>query len=231
MRVADVMTSPVVTVTGDTTLREAARLMLDHGVGGLPVIDAGERPVGILTEADYVSREAGRSPQGRRRLLGLFLDKARPDLVTVERVRDAMTKEPVVIGPGAPVTEAARLMMKVSVKRLPVVDGAGRLVGIVSRRDILKAFVRPDAEIREDVDRVVGRLLRGDEPVTVSVSDGVVRLEGEVDSRTDADVLTEILERLDGVVKVDSALTWRVDERRPGSPWAPYAQEGAGDSR
>ncbi len=231
MRVREVMTTDVVTATKETTLKEAARLMLEHEVGGLPVVDPEGRPIGILTEADFVSREAARGRRRRRRLLGLFLDRRQPELVTAELVGEAMTTDLLLVSPETPLSEAARLMMERGVKRVPVVDEGGLLVGVVGRTDILRVFARSDEEIGRDIDSMLGRLLRRDEPAAVSVAvrGGVVDLRGDLDSRLDAEVLAEVVGGLNGVVRVENHLTWRVDERRPGSPWAPYAQEGAKD--
>ncbi len=112
-----------------------------------------------------------------------------------------------------------------------MVDEGGLLVGVVGRTDILRVFARSDEEIGRDIDSMLGRLLRRDEPAAVSVAvrGGVVDLRGDLDSRLDAEVLAEVVGGLNGVVRVENHLTWRVDERRPGSPWAPYAQEGAKD--
>jgi CBS domain-containing protein len=151
MRVLDLMTTDVVTVTPDVSLKEAARAMTDIGVSGLPVLDAEGRLVGIITEADFLAREAGRSE--RRRLLDTLFSE--PFVAEAESVGEAMTTDPVVIYPEASLTEAARVMVNHRVKRLPVVDADGRLQGVISRADVVAAFTRPDDiiedEIREDV--------------------------------------------------------------------------------
>lgn len=231
MRVAEVMTTEVVTVTTDTTLKEAARLMLERRVGGLPVVDSADRPVGILTEADFVSREAARGQRTRHRLLDLMLDRRQPEMATAELVGEAMTSELVVTQKDALVSAAAQVMIERAVKRLPVVDEAGHLVGVISRTDVLRVFARSDEEIKRDVEGMLGTVLLRDEvaAVTVSVIGGVVELTGDVDSRRDAVVLAGVVGRLNGVVRVDNHLTWQVDESRPGSPWAPYPQEGSED--
>jgi CBS-domain-containing membrane protein len=127
-----------------------------------------------------------------------------------------MTRSVVTITPEASIGEAARVMGRRNVKRLPVVDLEGELVGIISRADVVGAFTKPDDiiedEIREDVIR---RLLFLDpEVVTIGVSDGVVTLEGELENRTEAHLLEELTRRIAGVVRVESRLGYKVDDRK-----------------
>ncbi len=215
MRVLDLMTTDVVTVTPRMSLKEAARTMTDLGVSGLPVLDDDDRIIGIITEADFLAREAGRSEPRRRRLLDALFNE--PQVAEAETVEQAMTADPVVIYPEASLTEAARVMVNHGVKRLPVVDGEGKLVGVISRADVVAAFTRPDDviedEIREDVIRRI--LFLEDGAVGVSVVDGVVTLTGVVPTRSDARLLEELTRRLDGVVRLDSRVQFEVDDQQP----------------
>jgi CBS domain-containing protein len=118
------------------------------------------------------------------------------------------------VGPDAPLAAAARLMRKGSVKRLPVVEG-GRLVGIVSRADVLKSYLRSDTEI---IDDIVEGVIKGSmwlDPTTidVAVDDGVVRLRGEVDRRSDVAILSRLALAVEGVVGVESSVSFRFDDR------------------
>lgn len=204
MHVQDVMTIDVITVTAEHTLKEAARLMVDNHISGLPVVEDGSVVVGIITEADFLIRDPGPRP----RLLRMLIDDTIP--ATGESVGDAMTPHPAVVMADTTVAAAGRTMANKNVKRLPVVDADGHLVGIISRSDIVRAFARPDDviedEIREDV---IGRVLMFDPYlIEVTVSEGVVILEGELPEEADARLLTELTRRLDGVVRVVSKLAW-----------------------
>ena len=214
MRVIDLMTTEVVTVTADMSLKEAARTMTDLGVSGLPVLDDAGAIIGIITEADFLAREAGRSEPRRRRLLDALFNE--PQIAEAESVEEAMTLDPVVIYPEASLTEAARVMVNHGVKRLPVVDSEGHLRGVISRADVVAAFTRPDDiiedEIREDVIRRI--LFLEADSVEVVVDDGVVRLSGAVPTKSDARLLEELTRRLDGVVRLESNIKFEVDDQR-----------------
>jgi CBS domain-containing protein len=207
------MTTDVVTVGPETGLKAAARVMVEKGVSGLPVVDDTGVLIGIITEADFVQQEAGKSQRRYRRLLdALFGEReTRPH---GEVVADAMTRHPVTVDAEARIAEAAREMTDRGIKRLPVVDTDGKLLGIISRADILAAFTRPDDviedQIRQDILRRI--LLIDEDAVEVHVTDGVVKLEGTAPTRTDARLLEELTSRLEGVVGVDSNLSFEVDD-------------------
>ncbi|GBD84298.1 inosine-5'-monophosphate dehydrogenase [bacterium BMS3Abin02] len=210
MRVLDIMTMDVLTTSPSASLKEAARTMVRSGVSGLPVLGESGELVGIITEADFLEREADRS---RRRLLDAML-KDRDSVVDAETVGEVMTRDPVVIFPEASVTEAARVMAHHHVKRLPVVGAEGKLIGIISRADVVAVFTRPDDviedEIREDIIRRV--LLLEADSIDVTVKDGVVEVSGAVPTATDARLLEELIRRIDGVVRVVSHITFDVDD-------------------
>ena len=131
-----------------------------------------------------------------------------------------MTGPAVTVGPETPVAAAARLMHDRDVKRLPVVDHGGALVGIVTRADLLKVFLRPDEEIRfEILDGVAGEVL-GLPPgaVAVGVRDGVVRLAGQVPTRGTALALEKLTRAVDGVVEVETRVGWAVDDTAAQAP-------------
>lgn len=213
LRVRDVMTSPAVTVREDTPLKEVAEVLLRHRISGVPVVnDLGEL-VGILTEADLLYKEL---PESRR---GWLL---RPDPADVRKragvaARDLMTWPVTTVDEDTPLREAARLMAQRRVNRLPVVRG-GRVVGIVSRADVLKALVRDDQELERVIREALLRQLWVD-PATVQVrvQEGVVFLEGTVDRWSDKELLERWTAAVDGVVAVRSRLAYRFDDRRVGS--------------
>ena len=154
MIVRDIMTKDVVTVAPTAALKAAAAMMLEHGISGVPVVDASGL-VGVLSETDILFKE--RVHPERRRLLGRLLhDPNAPAAVKLDAqlVADAMTAPAVTIASGRPVSDAATTLLELGIDRLPVVD-SGRLVGIVTRSDLVRAFIRSDEaiadEIRDDV--------------------------------------------------------------------------------
>ncbi len=210
MRVLDIMSIDVLTVAPEDSLKAAARRMVEAGVSGLPVVDTNGKLVGIITEADFLEREADKT---HRRLLDALMHK--PDtVVEADTVGEVMSTHPVVIYPEASVTEAARVMSHHHVKRLPVVNDEGVLQGIISRGDVVTVFTRPDDvvedEIREDI---INRVLLLDaDSLDVDVSDGIVVLSGCLPTRTDKRLLEEMVRRIDGVVRMESAVTFEVDD-------------------
>jgi CBS domain-containing protein len=215
MRVVDVMTTDVVSAEPAWSLKRAARAMIEAGVSGLPVVDIDDRVIGIITEADFIETEAGRGPGRRRMFDTVFGEKQTRIPSTVEA---AMTRYPIVVDRNTTIAEAARLMTDRRVKRLPVVDPAGRLEGIISRADILVAFARDDDAIADAVEREVIRriFMLESREVSVRVSDGVVKLCGQVPNRSDAKLLEELVGRVEGVVRCDSDLGWSFDDMAAG---------------
>jgi CBS domain-containing protein len=223
VKVQDIMRRDVITVRPETPLKEVARLLVEHRISGVPVVDAEGRVLGVVSEADLVVKERGTEGE-RPRLLDALLggNRAKAVLGKVEArtAGDAMTTPAVTIEPGAPVRAAAARMVERQVNRLPVVED-GRLVGIVTRADIVRTFVRSDAELeREVVEGVILRAMWLDPHLLeVAVENGVVRIRGRVDRRSDARILEELVRRVEGVVDVEVAVEWNVDdERRPPPP-------------
>lgn len=214
MRIRDLMTTDVLTIAPEAPLKEAARRMLEAGVSGLPVTDGDGNLVGIITEADFVATEADRRVKKRAGLLRLI--HRDEEIPSQERlVADAMTKDVVVIDPEADHSDAARLMEREGVKRLPVVEEA-RLVGLVSRTDMLRAYARPDKEIIDEIREHVMREVLWIDPkrVTIESVDGNVALSGRLETKSDANLLVELTKRLDGVTSVEEHLTWEVDNTK-----------------
>ncbi len=228
-RVKDVMTTTVAVVTTETPFKEIARRLAEHRVAALPVIDAREHVVGVVSEADLLLKEEhpeprlGRPFEGRRR--ASERRKASGALA-----RDLMTAPAVTVGPDAPLAEAARLMHEHGYRSLPVVDATERVVGIVARRDLLRAFLRPDQEIQEEIeDQVILESLWIDpQSVTVSVEQGVVTLSGQLEPSSLIPILVRMTYGVDGVVRVENHLTADFDDTdiRPyiPAPWGvlPY---------
>jgi CBS domain-containing protein len=219
MKVRDVMTSSVVTASPDTPFPELVERLLRYGISGLPVVgDAGEL-LGIVTEADLVSKEAygGR----RRRPLEVLAD-----LVAGGETRwavkgkghtaaDVMTRDVVTARPGDDVRATARRLLERRLKRLPVVD-EGRLVGIVSRTDLLRVLHRNDDDLARDVEAMLADPLRMPEhhEVEATVTDGVVTLRGSVRHPMDLPVVTAMVWQLPGVVDVRNEAASREPDPR-----------------
>ena len=214
MLIADLMTRDVETVAPDTPLKEAAGILARRGISGLPVVDGDGVVVGVLSEADVLVKEGGRPPQ-HGGLLAWLLEPADPGLsakLAATTAGEAMTSPPLTIGAGRPVREAATRMLEDGVNRLPVVDADGRLVGIVTRADLVRAFTRTDEAIRREIaEDVLRRTLWIDDPdaVSVTVEEGEVTLAGTVATAADAELLPRFVERVPGVVRVTSTLRAR----------------------
>lgn len=211
MKIKDVMTREVVTVNPSTSLKEAARVLDAKGISGLVVVD-GDEVVGVFSEADILVKEGGERVT-HTGILGWLFETGASELeakLAARTVGEAMTSPALTIGPDRPVHEAAARMIEDGVNRLPVVED-GKLLGIVSRADLVRAFTRTDAEIEEEIrTEIVKRTMWiAPEDVTVSVEGGAVTLEGQVETATDAELLPVFVERVPGVVEVHSTLSYR----------------------
>jgi CBS domain-containing protein len=148
MKVADAMSANVITVSPETPLKDAAGLLALHRISGLPGVED-EQVVGVVSEADIVARSTG--TRESRGLLGeLFGSRRWEEEIGATQIREAMSSPAITIAPGRQVAEAARVMVGRRVNRLPVVDGS-RLVGIVTRADLVRAYVRSDTEIEREI--------------------------------------------------------------------------------
>jgi CBS domain-containing protein len=178
-RVRDVMTTSVVTVDRITPYKEIARLLADHRVSGLPVLRMGRHVVGVVTEADLLNAQAktARRLRSASRRAWWPRGQQHPPLTAGE----LMTAPAITVGPDVTIPAAARVMSTHHVRRLPVVDEDGKLIGVVSRRDLLSVFLRPDEDIAADIRRVLDDiLLTRPEDADVKVRNGVVTLSGSV---------------------------------------------------
>lgn len=211
MKVHKLMTKEVATITPEANLKEAARIMIDRKISGLPVVDPGGGLAGMVTEGDVLHQESIRSPATS--LASLFRNSG--EIPTT--VAEAMTKKVVSINVEADHTEAARLMESAGVKRLPVLNDDKVLLGIISRSDIVRAFGRSDTAIENEIaTEVVERILWLDSSeISVKVANGQVQLEGSVPTKSDARILEEMSKRIDGVVAVDAnGLRFDVDDTK-----------------
>jgi CBS domain-containing protein len=209
MTVADVMTYGAVSVTADEPYRDLVDLIETRSVNAVPVVDRFSRVLGVVSATDLLHKiefaggadpprifENRRHRQNRRKAAGLVAG-------------ELMSTPAVTVFQGTSVAEAARLMETAGVRRLPVVDDLGRLVGMVTNRDLLKVFLRPDTDVRR---QVVELLSTVDSGLRAEVFHGTVLVAGEVDRRSVAAGLTARVEAVDGVVSVENRVGWTVDD-------------------
>ncbi len=212
-RVKDVMTTEVATVREGTPFKRVAAIMAERKVSGLPVLDADGSVVGVVSEADLLYKE-DQGGNGLPAALAGPRARAARAKAAADVAGEAMSSPAVTIGPDATVAQAARLLAHRGYKRLPVVDEAGKLVGIVSRQDLLTIFLRSDADIREEIERelVAGVFMVEPGAVKVTVRDGVAILEGQLEQRSLVSILVRLTRGVDGVVDVIDRLTFALDD-------------------
>ena len=210
-KVRDVMTTQVIAVKRSASYKEMAASLRQHRVSAFPVIDDGEKVIGVVSEADLLAKEALAHHDGITAMLH-HREHQKAEGLTAG---DLMTPRPVTVTPDDTVEHAARLMYTLQVRRLPVVDAAGHLVGIVSRSDLLAVFDRPDAEIlAEIVDGVILHEFLID-PATfmVTVADGVVTLQGSPETAALGRNLVNRIRQVRGVVAIRDHLVYPPAER------------------
>ena len=222
MNAADVMTRRILSVMPNASIVEAIRLMLDNHVSGLPVIDQAGQLVGILTEGDLLRRGETGTERHRPRWLEILMGPGRLASEYVRthgrKVDDIMTREPVSVAPEAPLDEIVELMERHRIKRVPVIEG-DKLVGIVSRADLLRALARRideqsaaamgDEEIRE---RILAELAKVSwvprDGIEIGVENGVVNLNGVILDESEREALRIAAENVPGVSAVEDHLVW-----------------------
>ncbi|WP_345564690.1 CBS domain-containing protein [Nonomuraea rosea] len=218
MTVADVMTTKVVSVTAATPFKDIAEALITGGISAVPVLDDDNHVIGMVSEADLLRKEEFREqyyregyhpplrarlrhPKGRKKAAG-------------DTAAELMTSPAVTVYPEASAVAAARLMDAHDVKRLAVTDYNGRLQGIVSRRDLVKLFLRGDKEIAAAVrdDILDSALWVNTEGVHVQVDRGIVTLSGWMEHRTETGIAVRMTHRVNGVVDVVDKLTWKQND-------------------
>lgn len=216
--VRDVMTKDVVTVRSFAPFREIVQTMLARGIGALPVVDSMGHAIGIVSRTDLIAKEVlpetggavlwqALSPQGRK-------THDRREATSAARL---MSVNLVTVRADAGVSRAAYLMRRHEVTHLPVVDESNLVIGILARGDLLRVFLRDDAEIREDVirDVLIDALDADREAIDVTVHEGVVILEGAFDHASTASYAVRATRAVPGVVDVVDKLSWKVDDGAP----------------
>ena len=207
-QVGDVMTREVATVGAETPYRDIVDVLVRRGISAVPVVDGFRRVLGVVSEADLLHKvERAGNPDERRVFEGRRRRVAREKADALV-AKELMTAPAVTTYPESPLPAAARLMDREVVKRLPVLDDLGRLVGIVTRGDLLRVHLRSDA-----VQEVLRRVLAvRDGLVTVRVRDGEVTLDGRLDRRSAADLAVRLAGQVSGVVRVVDTIGYDVDD-------------------
>jgi CBS domain-containing protein len=216
--VRDIMTARVVAVREDARFKEMAAMLCSSRISAFPVVDHEGRVIGVVSEADLLANQADQDgPQGW--LDGVLRHREHEKAAGVT-AGELMTSPPVTIGPDVPAQEAARLMYDRRVKRLPVVNGTGHLIGIVSRVDVLAVFSRPDGEIRNEItgDLILERFLVDPQALEVAVRDGIVTIAGEPETDEVGRQIVAAIRHVEGVVAVRDRLRYSGDRRPMTEP-------------
>ncbi len=216
-----VMTGNVVTARPSTPFRELVRLLELHHISALPVTDDAGRLIGIVSEADLLIKEGYPHGADDVGVVDAIRHRHRLGKAAGACAAEVMAAPVITVPLGTPAADAARLMIRLGVKRLPVVDTGGKLAGIVTRGDLLKVFLRPDPALRWEIEHevVCGKLGIAVGDVRVEVRGGVVSLRGEVERHSQVAALVRHVQGVDGVIAVDAQLIWRVDDRAPTAAW------------
>jgi CBS domain-containing protein len=217
MRVQDVMTVEVVTARRETSLKDAARELAERGISGMPVVDEAQAVLGVLSEGDVLGKERPAAPDDGGAAARFFRheDPEARRALDARTVGDAMSSPAITIEPHWPLATAAEQMVEQGVNRLPVVQ-QGRLVGIVTRADLVRAFARSDDQIAGEIRELVAlqqELHRDENPIEVSVAGGEVSLGGEVRRQDEVEILPRMVRTVPGVVSVRSELNWAEPDR------------------
>jgi CBS domain-containing protein len=213
--VADVMTYGAVSATADTPYRDLVDMLEMRAVNAVPVVDSFERVVGVVSATDLLHKiefaggidpprvfESRRHREDRRKAAGML-------------AKQLMSSPAVTVSKRTPVAEAARLMESAGVRRLPVIDDLGRLIGMVTNRDLLKVFLRPDDHIKRQIVGALSAVSGGvGSVVSVEVDEGAVLLTGEIERRSVVEAFVARVIAIDGVVSVDNRIEWTVDDVR-----------------
>jgi CBS domain-containing protein len=210
--VKDVMSTNVIAVRKNATFKEMAAVLCEHRISAFPVLDDDDNTViGVVSEADLLTKEAlAGGHGGMPGMITGMLRRSEQAKAAGITAGDLMTHPAVTITPEEPAEQAARLMYVRRVKRLPVVDAGGHLVGIISRADVLAAYNRPDAEIRGEItgEVILNGFLVDPAGLNVTVQDGIVTLEGAPENAQLGRDIVAAVRHVQGVVAVRDRLSY-----------------------
>jgi CBS-domain-containing membrane protein len=209
--VSDVMTTRVIWVRKGASFREMVTTLREYRISAFPVLDENRRVIGVVSEADLLAKEAlDGGEDGMPGMITGLLRRREQEKARGVTAGDVMTSPAVTVRPEDTVEHAARLMYTRKVKRLPVVDAGGHLVGVISRADALTVFDRTDAQIRNEIigDVLHGEFLIDPREFKVSVKDGVVTLEGRAGTAVLGQEVVRRVRHVQGVVAVRDRLSY-----------------------
>ncbi len=225
--VRDIMTRSVLSVRREAPLQKVARLLIKHRISGLPVVDESGHVLGVISEGDLLVKEQRAGSIPHRPLARLFGESAETrqllDKSEARTAGDAMTTPAITIEADEAVAAAATLMIKRKVNRLPVTEG-DRMVGIVTRADIVRTFARSDEELAETIrsDVLLRALWIDPDEFQVTVANGVASIAGRVERRSTAAMVERMVSMVPGVVGVAADIAWSVDDRDIEAPGRDY---------
>lgn len=216
--VRDVMTAKVVAVRQNASYKEMATRLRKQGVSAFPVLDEQDIVIGVVSEADMLAKEA-LSSEIPNLFSGMLHHREQAKAAGVTAA-DLMTKPAITISADDTVAQAARLMYDRRVKRLPVVTAEGKLIGIVSRTDVLSVYGRPDSAIKDEItgSMLPNAFLVDPALFTITVKDGIVTIEGKPETSTVGHDIIAAVRHITGVVSVRDRLTYPPEERRAPGP-------------
>ena len=214
--VADVMTKHVHVANPLTPFKLLVRLMEENRISAIPIVDQQGVPIGIVSESDLLLKERRHELQSSEGLLHIQRRRHQRAKAEGTVASEVMTSPAITVESDTNLSQAARLMQERNVRRLVVVDERGRIAGIVSRSDLLQVFLRSDEDLRDEVagTLIPAVLMSSPESVGVEVRWNIVTLSGDVDRKSDVEILTRLTRELDGVVGVVDQLSYRWDDSK-----------------
>jgi CBS domain-containing protein len=221
------MTTRVHVANPLTPFKLLVRLIKENRVSAIPIVDQQGVPIGIVSEADLLLKEQRHDLESGRDLVHPLRRRQQRDKAAGNVASELMTSPPITVTTGTSLAQAARLMQERNVRRLVVVDERGKIAGIVSRSDLLQVFLRTDEELREEIVGMLVPALMWPAPAAlrVDVRWNVVTLSGEVDRKSDAEILARLARDLDGVVELVDELSFRWDDTT-ADRWEPVVGRG-----
>ncbi|WP_433427739.1 CBS domain-containing protein [Nonomuraea sp. CA-141351] len=222
-RVRDIMTRDTASVAPGTSFKDVAETLIQHGLNAVPVVDDHKRVVGVVSEADLLPKEEFKEQYVREGYQAHIRSRLRRhlspgggrnlDKMYASTAADLMTAPAITVRPQQTVVNAMRLTDESGIMCLPVVDDHDRLVGILSRHDLIKVFVRTDKDLADEIQRDLNHFAWVDTSrVHAKVEDGVVTLQGRTRTHSDAVLIAHSAIRVNGVVDVRDELLWDEDD-------------------
>ncbi|KAA2265927.1 CBS domain-containing protein [Solihabitans fulvus] len=209
---ADVMTRQVITAVPDTPFLVLAGLLAAHGIGALPVLDPTGRPIGVVEDIDVLAKLEFHAGADGPPLLAGARCRARWRKSSGLTAADLMSRRMLAVTEGTSLAVVVRVLAGERLRQLFVVDGGGRLVGVLARRDVLRLYLRGDRAIQTDIDRTLAGLAAYPFTISAYVADGVVALEGRLPLRSTAERAIRLASHVSGVIAVRDNLRYDVDD-------------------